>query len=166
MKNWEMFIRNRNIAFLLVFSGFLFMQAFAVEVDYGDSGFGERCLRFFDDNGDGLITMEEFRPPKRDHDRLNWMDSDSDGDITHMELLAAEERILNQTRRYFDKLDVNRDGVVTMSERHANEFRRVDRNGDEFLDSDELRRAKLRKERERRRVKPNVSRVYGERIYE
>ena len=76
-------------------------------LDYG--GVVERRFRTLDRNGDDYITPEEL--PTRDS-KLMALDRDGDGKISATEW---SEGMLAR----FDKMDGNRDGSVTSTEREA-----------------------------------------------
>ena len=123
----------------------LFLSPLA-SADTGDRG--KARMERLDDNGDGQVTLDEFRMSARPGRMRGGMpgDGDGDGNVSIDELNAyldareAEqaERRARLTER-FAAADGDGDGVVTRGEARAALFTRLDANGDGALTRDEMR---------------------------
>jgi len=112
----------------------------------------DRMMDKFDSDGDGMISAEEFQPP-RDRGMMERMDVNNDGAVTMEEInqqvtdhqLKMSERQAEMTARaheFFEDADTDGDGSVTQEEAQAAAFNRVDKNQDGYLTEEELRNAK------------------------
>lgn len=101
-------------------------------------------LRHFDANGDGNVTRVEARDALRTH--FSGLDRDANGKVTR------DERRAERRDRRFDRMDTNRDGVVTYDELQAaatqrarKRFRDLDANRDGVVTREEADLAKKRR---------------------
>ena len=112
----------------------------------------DRMIDKLDSDGDGMISAEEFQPP-RDRGMMERMDVNNDGAVTMEEInqqladhqLKMSERQVEMTARVqesFSDADIDGDGSVTREEAQAAAFKRIDENGDGYLTEEELRNAK------------------------
>ena len=121
--------------------------------DTGDRG--KARMERLDDNGDGQVTLDEFRMSGRPGRMRGGMpgDSDGDGNVSIDELSAyldareAEqaERVAERRARLTERFaaaDGDGDGVVTRGEARAARFTRLDANGDGALTPDEMRQGR------------------------
>lgn len=98
-----------------------------------------------DQDGDGRISREEFRPPEepRGHGGFLRADSDGDGAVTLAEVEAAmQERIDRMRERMtagFTAMDSDGDGRVTRDEMAEHAFSRLDADGDGYITEQEAR---------------------------
>ncbi len=120
----------------------------------------DRLVNRLDENGDGLISIEEFQPPEHGkRSPLMRADSNDDGVVTVDELNAANaERLVRMRERMEERhaeaaarlsehagqLDQDGDGVITEAEARAILFNRLDQDGDGFLTAAELKPRKGR----------------------
>lgn len=97
----------------------------------------ERVIKHLDDNGDGLVSIDEFKMPKRGPERHRWeaLDSNDDGQLTRAEV---QGQVSEQWQR-FEAMDTNNDDKVTRAEVQAALFSRLDSNADGYLDAGELK---------------------------
>jgi Ca2+-binding EF-hand superfamily protein len=112
----------------------------------------DRMMDKFDSDGDGMISAEEFQPP-RDRGMMEHMDANNDGAVTMEEInqqiadhqIKMAERQAEMTARvqeFFSNADTDGDGSVTGEEAREAAFNRIDENGDNYLTEKELRNAK------------------------
>ncbi len=101
-------------------------------------------LRHFDANGDGTVTRIEARDAVRAHFR--GLDLDANGVVT------KDERRADRRDRRFERMDTNRDGVVTYDElqnaatkRAQKRFSDLDANRDGVVTREEADLAKKRR---------------------
>ena len=114
---------------------------------------GERLISHLDEDGDELISIEEFRAPEQR--MLKHADLNEDGAVTldelqqHMAEQAARRQEEHEARKsemqrrmakHFAELDTDGDGSVTAEEAKLAVFGRMDKNGDGFLAADEIKR--------------------------
>jgi Ca2+-binding EF-hand superfamily protein len=102
-----------------------------------------------DQDGDGRISREEFRPPESPRGRGPMADADTDGDgvVSRAEMDAAlEARIADRTAEMrehmsgmFDAMDRDGNGLVTREEMQQHAFDRLDADGDGYITEDEAR---------------------------
>ena len=112
----------------------------------------QRIIDNLDQDGDQLLSIEEFELPDRGRERgpLAAADTDGDGIVSRGELEAhLEERAADAMER-FDNSDLNNDGMLTEEEIKLATFSRIDSNGDGYIDAQEL--AAMRKGRRPERM--------------
>ena len=112
----------------------------------------DRMMDKLDSDGDGMISAEEFQPP-RHRGMIEHMDVNNDGAVTMEEIdqqmadrqTKMVDRQVEETARihtFFNDADTDGNGAVTQKEAQAAAFKRVDENGDGYLTEEELRNAK------------------------
>ena len=112
----------------------------------------DRMIDKLDSDGDGMISAEEFQPPRR-RGMVEHMDVNNDGAVTMEEIdqqiadrqTKMADREVEKTARihtFFNDADTDGDGSVTQEEAQAAAFNRVDENQDGYLTEEELRKAK------------------------
>ena len=119
-----------------------------------------RGLMRYDTNKDGVVDRAEWKAAQEA--RFNRLDTNGDGKLTEDELFARTPAIGNsvlptdrQVQRqstYFQLLDADKDGVVTLAEFMAQadrNFARCDINKDGRIDTAECRQALQRRPAER-----------------
>lgn len=112
---------------------------------------GERQIQRLDTNGDGVVSLDEFKFPGTR--MLKRADLNGDGSVTlqemhqhHAQRMAERQARMNQrmadqqTRMdaMFKSMDTNGDGAVTAAEAQAAAFKRMDKNGDGVISADEF----------------------------
>lgn len=110
----------------------------------------------FDQDGDGLVSRDEFGAPveRRGPRMFERADLDGDGSVTFEELQTslserADEKASFASER-FGEMDQNGDQVLTLDEVLNHGFNRADSNGDGYISEDEAR-ANFERMREHRR---------------
>ena len=100
----------------------------------------EQIIEHLDQDGDQLLSIEEFEMPRRGRDRgpLAAADTDGDGNVSRDEFQAHVEERAAQMAERFDLADLNDDGFLTEDEIRLSMFHRVDSNADGYIDADEL----------------------------
>lgn len=112
----------------------------------------DRMIDKLDSDGDGMISAEEFQPP-RHRGMIEHMDVNNDGAVTMEEIdqqiadrqTKMADRQVEETARihaFFNDADTDGDGSVTQEEAQAAAFKRIDENDDGYLTEEELRKAK------------------------
>ena len=101
---------------------------------------GARAFAFFDQDGDGLLTLSEFAEGRRK--RFDRMDVDGDQKVTRAEMTEAtsERQSANAAPRAFDRMDQDQSDDVSLAEFDAFGtviFDRMDANKDSFLSEEE-----------------------------
>lgn len=110
-----------------------------------------KFMKFFDTNGDGTVTHEEFLQASKS--RFERMDTDSDGIVTEQEFRGyMHHRRKERHQHRMKKMDTDNNGTVSRDEfllasqeRAQRKFARMDRNGDGLLSSEEMSKSKHHK---------------------
>jgi Ca2+-binding EF-hand superfamily protein len=111
---------------------------------------GGRSISRMDTNGDGQISADEFRAahPQAPADLFTKLDTNKDGQLSPDELRGMRAQAAAAMRqRLVERLDTDHNGSVSLAELQAarpgvtaEQFNRLDRNGDGQLTADELPR--------------------------
>jgi hypothetical protein len=118
----------------------------------------DRMISKLDQNGDGLISRDEFQSPKGDPGAriLERADLNDDGSVTIEEAQNAHavhkaERKAEMTKReaehdarfeqMMSKVDNDGDGIISPDEMRGMAFNRMDKNDDGFISADEFKSA-------------------------
>ena len=142
-------MKNQLVKVLLVTGlAALSVSAWAGSGKYSD-GKG-RFMGFFDTNGDGVVTMDEFNAAAAS--RFDKMDADKNGVVTEEEFRAYIGQKRSERReRKFQIMDSNGDGQISMDEyisykqkRAESKFQRMDTNNDGIVSKDEYDARKSR----------------------
>ncbi|MFQ5622402.1 MAG: EF-hand domain-containing protein [Paracoccaceae bacterium] len=146
---------KRNLAILAVTAGVAVAGlALAKEGERGRFGHGgpraEMMFNEIDADGDGKVTLEEFRAHREA--RFNEADANGDGNISREEMIAAlvamqsariQERAEMMTERMFSRFDANEDGILGADEIPENRgekmFARLDADEDGSITLEEMR---------------------------
>lgn len=112
-----------------------------------------KFMRFFDNDKDGNVTMQEF--DKAAKSRYQRMDKNSDGKMTDDEFKAyLSERRSERRNKKFQKMDANKDGFVSKDEYIAYQtnkaekrFSRMDADGNGMLTQEENNKRGKRRHR-------------------
>ena len=105
----------------------------------------DRMIDHLDSDGDGMISAEEFQPPRR-RGMIEHMDVNNDGAVTveeiNEQIADRQEKETARLHAFFSDADTDGDGAVTREEAQTAAFNRVDENRDGYLTEEELRKAK------------------------
>lgn len=119
----------------------------------GDTRHSDKMMQHLDQDGDGLVSFDEFRGPGGK--MFTRADTDGDGAVTQAEMSAHRDQMMSDRRaereermerhrarmdEMFAAMDADGDGAVTQEEARAAAFSRMDGNGDGVLSADELKR--------------------------
>ncbi|UXN66221.1 hypothetical protein N8E89_23840 (plasmid) [Phyllobacterium sp. A18/5-2] len=109
---------------------------------------GKQIRGNMDANDDGAVGLSEFT----NTDRLKQADTNGDGTLSpeEIEAIVMKRMVERQVRRMTNRLDVNRDGAVTIAEvekQKEKRFALLDRNDDGKLEQSELRNGRKSDER-------------------
>ena len=120
----------------------LAMVDVAVAAWAGESDAGETVspfIRDLDQDGDGLVSAEEFPGPM---DRFDDMDADADGVLTAEEFAAGRPPAPPMGNK-FEEDDTDGDGLVSLTEFSGPEehFEQMDADGDGYISRTEARPA-------------------------
>ncbi|MEO0435643.1 MAG: EF-hand domain-containing protein [Pseudomonadota bacterium] len=109
-----------------------------------------------DQDGDGLVSRDEFGTPvqRRGPRMFERSDLDGDGSVTFEEMQASVAERANEKASFaeerFLEMDQNGDQVLTLDEVLNHGFNRADSNGDGYISEDEAR-ANFERMRDQRR---------------
>lgn len=130
-----------------------FLLALTTPVLAGDTRHAGKMMQHLDQDGDGLVSFDEFRGPGGK--MFMRADTDGDGAVTQAEMSAHRDQMMADRRaereermqrhharmdEMFTAMDADGDGAVTQEEARAAAFSRMDANGDGVLSADELKR--------------------------
>lgn len=112
----------------------------------------DRMIDKLDSNDDGMISAEEFQPPRR-RGMMEHMDANNDGAVTmedineqfagdQAEIAVRQAEMMARAQAFFSDADIDGDGSVTQEEAQSAAFNRIDKNADGYLTKGELRNAK------------------------
>ncbi|MEJ2180451.1 MAG: EF-hand domain-containing protein [Gammaproteobacteria bacterium] len=138
---------NQSVRTLLIV-GFTVFSAAAWAGKYGDSK--GRFMGFFDTNGDGVVTMDEFNAAAAN--RFDNMDADNNGVVTLEEFKTYIGQKRSERRQQkFQTMDINKDGQVSQDEyisykqkRAESRFQNMDINNDGVVSKEEYDARKSR----------------------
>lgn len=96
-----------------------------------------------DKNGDGVISRDEVAAKPKLAKMFDKLDTNKDGVLSKDEIKAGKEKMHD---RHMAKIDTDRDGKISRAEaashpKLAENFDRIDINGDGYLSKDELKAA-------------------------
>ena len=122
----------------------LLISASVVNADPRHEGGHNKFMQFFDTNGDGTVTYEEFLGASRT--RFERIDTDSNAAISEAEFSTyMQSRREERHKDHFEHMDANKDGKVSKDEfltsnqeRAQRMFERMDRDNDGQLSNEEL----------------------------
>lgn len=106
----------------------------------------KRHIEDIDSDGDGNINKREYLKFKRARAErhFRWLDKNNDGVISGQEIEFLQKRRRHYGKYYFYKMDINRDGRISLTENRkswANWFNRLDEDHDGVITEKELRSA-------------------------
>ena len=131
----------------------LLISASVVSAGPRHEGGHNKFMKFFDSNGDGTVTHEEFLGAS--NNRFERIDTDSNATLSEAEFSTyMQARREERRKNHFEHMDANKDGKVSKDEflassqqRAQRKFDRMDGDNDGQLSSDELGSHKKHKQR-------------------
>ncbi|MFK7828290.1 MAG: EF-hand domain-containing protein [Congregibacter sp.] len=141
------------------------MVSFGMTAAYAHRG-GD--ILSLDSDGDGQVSIDEFRLAERGGKRAFFRRADADGDgvVSRDDVLLATDNVSDERREQvreralqrFDQMDSDGNGVVTSDEVKQQMFAVMDSNGDGFLTEEEAqaqreKRGEMRGQRGKRERK-------------
>lgn len=136
-------LKKLTIASLAVSMSLLSITSFA------EGNGGKRMFDRIDVDGNGVISFDEFKPPRMDKPRK--ADLNEDGQLTQEEVIEhAQQRgddMVERASEHFAKMDLDGNGIVTSEEAREAAFYRMDKDQDGYLSPEELKRPKRGKGR-------------------
>jgi len=106
----------------------------------------QRVIDRLDSNGDGGLSIDEFREPPSAWARFDGADSNEDGMVTLEEIQSRIDEVSaemgERAEARFVEMDLDGDGAVTEGERKQAMFNRVDTDADGLITADELAAAR------------------------
>lgn len=145
-----------NIPFRILITSLgitLLLSTSVVNADHRHEGGQNRFINYFDTNGDGKVTYEEFLASSKQ--RFERIDADKSATISESEFSSyMEDRREQRHKERFEHMDTNKDGNISKKEfladrqqRAERRFGWIDRNNDGQLSDDELTQRKKHKSR-------------------
>ena len=116
----------------------------------------DRMIKRLDTDEDGLVSLSEFMAHEH-AGMLQRFDADEDGALSLDEIrggldqgqkkmramtAARQEKMRSKLEEHFTAADTNGDEVVTTEEANTAAFRRMDKNSDDLLSREEIRKAR------------------------
>jgi len=132
-----MFTRNFHAGLIAVAAISALTAATGVHAQ-GQGGMGKGLIERADGNGDGKLSLDEYKAGRAQ--RFSRMDADSDGKLSLAEIDQAAQGMPRRSEM-LKAADTNGDGLVTLEEFNASskgEFAHLDADKDGFVTADEL----------------------------